>query len=91
MSKKTHNLYTHCSICDTFMSGDYQGINPVTKEIDDLCKECRSSVNKAIYFHEEDLVDMKIMERHGWRKSLDGSSDGYDIECDYQGSKDWDV
>lgn len=85
MSKKTHNPYTHCSICDTYMSGEYQGINPVTKEIDDLCKECRGSINKSIYFHEEDLVDMKIMEKYGWRKSLDGSSDIVDTEYEYNG------
>lgn len=78
---KKPNPYTVCSICPNRLP-EKQPLNPVTKEIDDLCQTCRSAINRANYYFEDDIAQLHTQV---WRKQLGGTDPWEDAEKDYNG------
>lgn len=72
---------SRCTCCNAVM--DDQRVKIHNGVIDDLCAACRTVVNKAVHYHDEDVLDL---ETDTWGVKL-GSGDimAEDSEKVYQG------
>lgn len=71
---------SRCSCCNVPMNDERVKIH--NHQIDDLCSSCRHIVDKAVEYHEADVVEL---DHDVWRVQLGNSMPFEDVEDNYQG------
>ena len=81
MSQSIFNGYSsRCSCCNVPMNDERVKIH--NGQMDDLCSSCRHVVDKAVEFHDDDVVEL---EYEVWRAPMGNSLPFEDAEGEYQG------
>ncbi len=72
-----YNPYSRCACCDQTLTSRQPTVY-TTGKVDDLCGGCRRIVNRAVHYHEDDVIDMKT---EVWCRQMGG------IEEMFEGSR----